>query len=83
LRDKKVKYLNEYATFKDEHTLTTVNKKGKENTVTSKYFIIAVGGRPRYPDIPGAKALGITSDGMYYSSLPSLPVPLFLIRHFN
>jgi len=65
LRDKKVKYLNEYATFVDNHTIKTVNKKGKEGKVTSKYFIIAVGGRPRYPDIPGAKEYGVTSDDIF------------------
>ncbi len=43
LRDKGVKYLNEYATFVDAHTIKTRNKKGKESTVTAKSFIIATG----------------------------------------
>lgn len=54
-REKAVTYLNEYAEFVDPHTLRTVNKKGKERTVTSDKFIIATGGRPRYPGIPGDK----------------------------
>jgi pyruvate/2-oxoglutarate dehydrogenase complex dihydrolipoamide dehydrogenase (E3) component len=33
--------------------------------------IIAVGGRPTYPDIPGAKEYGITSDDVF--SLPNAP----------
>ena len=34
-----------------------MNKKGKEKTVTSDKFIIATGGRPKYPDIPGRVVL--------------------------
>lgn len=56
-RDKNVKYLNEYATFQDPHTLKTVGKKGKESLVTAKNFILATGGRPKYPDIPGMNDL--------------------------
>jgi pyruvate/2-oxoglutarate dehydrogenase complex dihydrolipoamide dehydrogenase (E3) component len=33
--------------------------------VTAKHFIIAVGGRPKYPDIPGAKEYCITSDDLF------------------
>ena len=54
-REKAVTYLNEYAEFVDPHTLKTVNKKGKEKTVTSDKFILAMGGRPKYPGIPGDK----------------------------
>ncbi len=77
LRDKKVKYLNEYATFVDKHTVKTVNKKGKESTHTARHFIIATGGRPRYPDIPGAKELGITSDDIF--SMPNNPGKTLLV----
>ncbi len=77
LRDKQVKYLNEYASFVDKHTLKTVNKKGKENKITSRYFVVATGGRPRYPDIPGAKELGITSDDIF--SLPYNPGKTLLV----
>lgn len=33
--------------------------------MTSQNFIIAVGGRPKYPDIPGAKEYGISSDDLF------------------
>lgn len=33
--------------------------------MTAKYILIAVGGRPRYPDIPGAIEYGITSDDIF------------------
>eukprot|EP00730_Choanoeca_flexa_P019547 TRINITY_DN9554_c0_g1_i1.p1 TRINITY_DN9554_c0_g1~~TRINITY_DN9554_c0_g1_i1.p1 ORF type:complete len:501 (+),score=142.90 TRINITY_DN9554_c0_g1_i1:42-1544(+) len=65
LRDKKVTYLNAYGTFVDAHTIHTVNKRGKEATITADQIILAPGGRPRYPDIPGAKEYGITSDDMF------------------
>jgi len=77
LREKSVTYMNEYATFVDAHTLKTVNKKGKEKTVTADKFILAMGGRPKYPDIPGAKELGITSDDIF--SLSHAPGKCLLV----
>lgn len=65
LKDATVTYLNEYARFVDPHTIETVNKKGQTKTITSDKFLIAVGGRPRYPDIPGARDLAITSDDIF------------------
>ena len=55
LREKNVTYLNEYASFVDKNTIKTVNKKGVEKTVTASKFILATGGRPKYPNIPGAE----------------------------
>merc|ERR1719318_311877 len=65
LRDKKVDYINAYAKFTDPHTLHTVDRRGKERTITANKFVIAVGGRPRYPDIPGAREHCITSDDIF------------------
>ena len=39
--------------------------KGKEETVTADKIVIAVGGRPSYPGIPGDKEFGITSDDLF------------------
>ncbi len=78
LREKSVDYLNEYAEFVDPHTLRCVNKKGKERLVTADKFILATGGRPRYPDIPGDRELGITSDDLF--SLPHSPGKTLLRR---
>jgi len=64
LREKSVTYLNEYAKFVDKNTIKTTNKKGVEKTVTAAKFILATGGRPRYPDIPGAE-FGISSDDIF------------------
>lgn len=41
------------------------DKKNKIQHITARDFIIAVGGRPNYPDIPGAKEYGITSDDLF------------------
>ncbi|KAF5287803.1 hypothetical protein FQR65_LT12171 [Abscondita terminalis] len=64
LRDKKVEYINGLGWFEDPNTIRTVTKKG-ERTLTAKYIIIAVGGRPKYSNIPGAIEYGITSDDIF------------------
>lgn len=46
-------------------------KNGKERRITAKDILIAVGGRPRYPDFPGCKEYCITSDDIF--SLPTPP----------
>ncbi|KAK3102799.1 hypothetical protein FSP39_014001 [Pinctada imbricata] len=71
LREKKVEYHNAYAKFVDNHTVKAVNRKGTEITKTAETFVLAMGERPRYPDIPGAKEYGITSDDLF--SLPYCP----------
>jgi len=71
LRSKNVDYINGYATFVNCHTIKTVNKKGKETIMTSERFLIATGGRPKYPNIPGLKEYCISSDDIF--SLPYCP----------
>lgn len=41
------------------------DKKNNVLQITAKDFIISVGGRPKYPDIPGAKEYSITSDDLF------------------
>ena len=65
LMSNNVKYYNAYATFIDPNTVEAVDKKGKKTTITADAFVIAVGGRPKYPDIPGAKEHCITSDDIF------------------
>lgn len=43
---------------------------GKEQKITAKDILIAVGGRPRYPDFPGCKDYCITSDDLFSLSTP-------------
>ena len=47
-----------------------MDAKGNVTTVTAETIIIAVGGRPSYPGIPGDKELGITSDDIFSLSKP-------------
>lgn len=59
-----MKYFPYYASFVDKHTILLDN--GKETkTVTADKVVIAVGGRPSYPGIPGDKEFGITSDDIF------------------
>uniref|UniRef100_U5EQ42 thioredoxin-disulfide reductase (NADPH) n=1 Tax=Corethrella appendiculata TaxID=1370023 RepID=U5EQ42_9DIPT len=65
LRDKKVEYINGLGYFKDQHNVVAVLKNKTERVLNAKYIAIAVGGRPRYPNIPGAIEHGITSDDIF------------------
>lgn len=65
LRDKKVEYINGLGAFKDPHTIVATLKNNTTKELTAKHVVIAVGGRPRYPDIPGAVEHGITSDDIF------------------
>merc|ERR1712088_622961 len=65
LREKKVKYLNELGAFGGPNKLELTNKKGVKREITATNFVVAVGGRPKYPDVPGAKEYAITSDDLF------------------
>ena len=41
------------------------DKRGKVTEITARKVLIATGGRPKYPDIPGAKEYCITSDDLF------------------
>lgn len=62
---RKVEYINGLGYFKDKNTVVAVMKNQTEKVLTTKYVVIAVGGRPKYPDIPGAIEHGITSDDVF------------------
>ena len=59
LSDSKVAHLQGAAKFVDAHTLEV---KGQH--YSADHIVIATGGRPSIPDIPGAE-LGISSDGFF------------------
>lgn len=65
LRDKKVEYINGLGYFKDAHNVVAVLKNNTERVLNTKYAVIAVGGRPSYPNIPGAHEYGISSDDIF------------------
>lgn len=73
LREKSVTYLNAYAQFcdpNDPHKILTTDKKQVQKTITGQNILIAVGGRPRYPDIPGAREFCISSDDIFSLKRP-------------
>lgn len=61
-----IKYFNELATLKDKNTIELKSADGKTHIVTAKYILLAVGGRPAYPDIPGAIEHSISSDDIFW-----------------
>ncbi|CAH2074701.1 unnamed protein product, partial [Iphiclides podalirius] len=65
LRDKKIEYINGLGEFKDPHTLVATLKNGTKRELTARNIVIAVGGRPHYPDIPGALEYCISSDDIF------------------
>jgi thioredoxin reductase (NADPH) len=65
LRSAKVTYINALASFESEHTLVYEDKKAGKQSISAAHILIATGGRPTIPDIPG-KEFGITSDDIFY-----------------
>lgn len=61
-----IKYFNCFATFKDAHTISLVNRKGKETIVRADKIVISVGGKPIYLNIPNIKEIAITSDDIFW-----------------
>lgn len=60
-----VEVFDGHATIEDAHTVLINGRR-----VTARYILIATGGHPTLPEMPG-KQHGITSDDFFY--LPSLP----------
>jgi glutathione reductase (NADPH) len=65
LEKRKVAWLKGAARFLDAHTLAV-----GDEVVTAPHIVIATGGRPAVPQLPGAE-LGISSDGFF--ELPARP----------
>ena len=65
MRSANVKYKNALGKLVDAHTVECTNKKGAKENITARRIVLAMGGRPNYPTIPGAKEHGITSDDIF------------------
>ncbi|KAI9296031.1 hypothetical protein K502DRAFT_302936 [Neoconidiobolus thromboides FSU 785] len=64
LKKDNVTYIPGYATFHDQNTVR-VEKEGEEDIhLEGKYILVAVGGEPITPNVPGAE-FGINSDGFF------------------
>jgi len=59
-----VEFIHGRASFVDQHTVSVKLADGSKETIKAKNILIAVGGHPNIPDLPGAD-LGITSDGFF------------------
>ncbi len=80
LRDKKVEYINGLARFLDPYTIEAKMRNGTlviflllskiQKKMTARNIVVAVGGRPKYPEIPGAVEYGITSDDLFSMKKP-------------
>ncbi|XP_019768990.2 thioredoxin reductase 1, mitochondrial [Dendroctonus ponderosae] len=64
LRDKNISYISGHARFESSRILQVATNQ-EEVALSAKYFLIAVEGFPKYPDIPGALDYGITSDDIF------------------
>jgi thioredoxin reductase (NADPH) len=64
LMSKKVTYINALGTFDGPHTIKYEEGKATKK-ITAQYIVIAVGGRPRSLNIPGAE-LAISSDDIFW-----------------
>jgi len=64
LSNDKVEYLHGTASFKDPKTVKVELDDKSEVEIRAKHILIAVGGHPTKPDLPGAE-LGIDSDGFF------------------
>lgn len=64
LSNDKVEYIHGFASFVDKNTVEVSLDDGGKQTVKAKHILIAVGGHPTLPDIPG-KELCIDSDGFF------------------
>ncbi|KAF7457129.1 thioredoxin reductase [Cryptosporidium felis] len=71
LRVGNVEYINALAKLLDAHSVE-YEEKGEKTVITSRYILLATGGRPSIPEtVPGAIQFAITSDDIF--SLPRTP----------
>ncbi|KAI8977493.1 hypothetical protein BDF20DRAFT_875179 [Mycotypha africana] len=59
-----VEHIQGMASFKDKNTVQILGPNGKYTNIQAKHILIATGGHPTIPNIPGAD-FGINSDGFF------------------
>lgn len=62
--------MNGLGQFKDANTVIAVMKNGSKKELTADKIVIAVGGRPHYPNVPGALEYAISSDDIFSLDTP-------------
>ena len=64
LKNDKVEYFHGRAHLIDKHQIEVVLDDGKKEILNAKKILIATGGHPKTPDLPGSQ-YGINSDGFF------------------
>ena len=79
-KDNKVNLIYGHAALKDQHTVTINDKE-----YTAKYILLAVGGHPVVPDIPGREHIITSDDAFFLEKLPKKVIIAgnLLIDHHN
>ncbi|XP_014257006.1 thioredoxin reductase SEP1-like [Cimex lectularius] len=72
-----IKIFTGYGEFLDKHNIKITDANCSHNLLNGMCIVIATGLRPIYPDIPGAKEYGITSDDVFM--LPYHPESALII----
>lgn len=60
-----VEVVKGYAGFVDENTVEVDGQK-----ITADKFLIATGGKPRVPDIPGGELMAVSDDAFFWPTMP-------------
>lgn len=64
LNNDKVEYVHGTATFVDKHNVEVTLEDGSKTQIKAKKVLIATGGKPTKPDMPGSE-LALDSDGFF------------------
>mmetsp|Transcript_38757 Transcript_38757/g.109596 ORF Transcript_38757/g.109596 Transcript_38757/m.109596 type:complete len:551 (+) Transcript_38757:175-1827(+) len=65
LRSKRVDYINASGALTGPNTVVATSCDGSSRTLSADRIVLAVGGRPSFPDAPGARELCLTSDDIF------------------
>jgi thioredoxin reductase (NADPH) len=66
LTNEKIKYYNKLARLVSAHELELTGADGVPELVKAKYILLATGGRPSDPEIPGGREHAINSDDIFW-----------------
>jgi thioredoxin reductase (NADPH) len=66
LNSEKIKYYNKLAKLLSNHEIELTGADGLPEVVTAKYILLATGGRPSDPGIPGGREHSISSDDIFW-----------------
>ena len=68
LNTEKIKYYNKLAKMVSKHEVELTGLDNKPEIIKAKYILIATGGRPSDPGIPGGKEHAISSDDIFWKT---------------